>query len=119
MTKRALGFQIVAVTLVALVVAIFWALDPILTAIFMMTSSTTDAELIRQVWHFRLIQSEWVTGPGQFFKWQEAEVYARLSVVLFGWLAAVVTLVRRYSRGRPKSSNHAMERTADRRALQF
>ncbi len=119
MTKRALGFQIAAVTLVALVVVIFWALDPILTAIFMMTSSTTDAELIRQIWHFRLVQPEWVTGPGQLFKWQETEAYTRLSLVLLCWLAAVVSLVRRSSRGRPKPSNQSMKLTAVSSAINF
>jgi hypothetical protein len=88
MTKRALGFQIAAVTIVALLLAVFWALGPILTAIFMLTSGTTDAELIRQIWHFRLIQPEWLTGPRQLFKWQEMEVYARLSLVSLGWLVA-------------------------------
>jgi len=112
MTKRALTLQIVAVTFVALAVAFFWALDPMLSAIFMLTHATTDAELIRQVWHIRLVQPEWISGPGQLFKWMEAEAAARLSVVFLGWLAAVFTLVRRYRHGPPKSSNQSMQPTA-------
>ena len=101
MTKRALSFQIVAVTLLALGIAFFWALDPILVAIFMMIQSgTTDAELIRQIWHFRLVQPEWIARPNQFIRWQQAEACARLSLVFIAWVASVIALITRHRRGK-------------------
>ena len=101
MTKRALSLEIAAITLVALAITFWWALDPILTAIFLMTNrALTDAELIRQIWHFRLVQPEWIGPPDQFWRWQQAETLARLTVVFVGWLAGVVALTKRYRGGR-------------------
>jgi hypothetical protein len=115
MTRRALTLQIIGVTILALLIAFFWALDPMLTAIFMLTRpGITDAELIREIWHVRLVQPEWISGPGQLFKWMEAEAGARLSVVFLGWLASVFTLVKRHYRGTAKSSNQSLEPTAGR-----
>jgi hypothetical protein len=115
MTRRALTLQIVVVTILALLITFFWALDPILTAIFMLTrTGITDAELIRQVWHVRLVQPEWISGPGQIFKWMEVEAGARLGVILLGWLASVFILVRRHHRGVAKSSNPSLEPTGGR-----
>src|SRR4051812_6815604 len=113
MTNRALTFQIIAVTIMALLITVFWALDPMLTAIFMLTgSNTTDAELIRQIWHVRLVQPEWISGPGQLMKWMEVEACARLVVMFLAWLASVIALVRRNCRGAPKSSNQSLQPTA-------
>jgi hypothetical protein len=101
MTKRALTLQIVAVTVIAFVVALFFAIYPMLVAIFMMTRpGSTDADLIREIWHFRVVQPEWISGPDQFFRWQQAEIYARLTLVFVGWLASVIALVMRYRRGK-------------------
>jgi hypothetical protein len=114
MTKRALTLQILAVMIIALLIAFFWALDPMLTAIFMMTrSNITDGELIRQIWHFRIVPPEWIRGPGQLMRWMEVEACARLAVVFLAWLASVFTLVRRH-RSRAKSSNQSLEPTAGR-----
>jgi len=113
MTKRALTLQITGVTAIALLVAFYWALDPILIAIFMMVrTGITDAELIRQIWHVRLIQPELVSGPDQFWRWQQLEAGARLTLLFLAWLTSVMTLVRRNSRGKPESSNQTMQRTA-------
>jgi hypothetical protein len=101
MTKRALSLEIAAVTLIALAITFWWALDPILIAIFMMThTGTTEAELIRQIWHFRLVQPEWIGTSDQFWRWQQAETYARLAVVFAGWVGCVVALTKRYRRGK-------------------
>ena len=101
MTKRALILEIVGATLVVLAIAFFWAFDPILTPIFWMSRpGETDADIVRQIWHFRLVQPEWLSGPNQLIRWQQAEVYARLAVVFVGWLVSVIALVTRYFRGR-------------------
>ena len=118
MTKRALILEIVGVTFAALAIGFFWALDPLLTAIFMMTQSgTTDAELIRQIWHFRLVQPEWILDPIQslqFLRWQQAESAARLSLVFIAWLASVIYLITRHRRGkRSHLTSRWSERLAD------
>ena len=101
MIKRALTLQIIAVTVIALAIAFFWALDPILVAIFMMSRpGWTDADMIREIWHLRLVQPEWVSGPNQFIRWQEAEAAARLGLVFIAWLASVIALIMRYRRGK-------------------
>ena len=103
MTQRTLTLQLVSATLVALLLVVFWALDPILTAYFILSRPhITDAELIRLVWHFRLIPPEWVSGPNQLFRWQEAEVYARLTVVFVAWTVSSIALIMRHRRGKPR-----------------
>jgi hypothetical protein len=58
----------------------------------------TDAETIRYIWHFRLIQPEWISGGNNLMRWQEAEVIARLATVFLVWLATIVALFVRYRR---------------------
>src|SRR5437867_2089964 len=100
MTKRTLTLEIIGVTLIALVLTVFWVLDPILTAVFMMSRpGWTDADMIRQIWHFCLVPPEWIRPPNQWEKWELLEVYARFSVVVIGWALAVAALVKRYLRG--------------------
>jgi hypothetical protein len=112
MTKRSLSLEMAAVTLIALAITFWWALDPILISIFMMTRSGTDVELIRQIWHFRLVQPEWVDTSDQLWRWQQAETFARLAVVFVGWVSSIAALIRRYRRGKPR---HLTKRWSERR----
>ena len=112
MTKRTLTLQIIGITLMALLLIVFWALNPMLTAIFMMSrSGATDAEVIRQVWHICLVPPEWVRPPHQWEKWEILEVSARFSVVVVGWALSVAALVKRHLRG---SQSHLTMRWSQR-----
>ena len=114
MTKRMLTLEIAGVTLVALALTVLWVLDPILTAIFMMSrSGAPDAELIRQIWPHCLVPPEWIRPPNQWAKWEILEIHARFSVVVLGWTLSVAALTKRYLRG---NSGHLTMRSSERLA---
>jgi hypothetical protein len=107
MTKRTLVLQIVAVTIVALIAAAWWAVvDVLFVFIAVMYSSTiqTDSDIIRYFWHVRLVQPEWLNGGNNLFKWQQAEVIARLVTVFLVWFAAIVAFLIRYRRGQGRDN---------------
>lgn len=109
MTKRALTVEIAGCTFVALALTVLWVLDPILTAIFMMSrSGAPGAELIRQIWPHCLVPPEWVRAPNQWAKWEILEIYARLSVVVLGWTLTTAALTKRYLRGKSGVLTHAI-----------
>ena len=116
MTKRTLlTLEIAGITVVALALTILWVLDPILTAIFMMSrTGATDAELIRLVWHHCIVPPEWIRPPNQWAKWEILEIHARLSVVVLGWTLSVAALVKRHLRG---ESDHLTKRCSERLAV--
>ena len=100
---KALGFKLAVLTIAAGIAAWFWALAPLLTALlYIYSSDWTDADLVKHLWPYRLIQPEWVGDPPKYdyMKWSQIEALARLSVVLLGWLAGVVWLVRQHIRSR-------------------
>jgi len=102
--KTTLRFQLAAITLAALAAAWFWALPPILTPLFYLhPSNWTDADLVRHLWHFRLVQPEWVSSPPQYdyLRWAQAETLVRLTLVFLSWLGGSTWLVRRHLRRRP------------------
>jgi hypothetical protein len=116
MTKRALILRLLLVTLIAVAVA-FWLLSDMMVAIFRMSRpGETDADMIRQIWHFRFLPPEWFHD---WIAWYRAELYSRAAAVLLAWLASVIALVKRYFRGTPKSSNQALQPTAGRRVTQI
>ena len=83
----------------AMVATLFWALasaPPFL--IWISRPSWTDADLIRDIWHFRLVQPEWLGSPPNLSRWERAETLARLAVVFLGWLAVTGFINRRYFR---------------------
>jgi hypothetical protein len=97
--KATFRFQLMVVTLAAIAAAWFWALSPILTPLFYLTPTNwTDADLVRHLWHLRLIQPEWVGSPPQYdyIRWAQMETLARLGVVFLGWLGGVACATRRY-----------------------
>src|SRR5215831_18606092 len=84
-------FLIVAITAVALTVAYF-AIGA-MNGCYM--SNLTDAQLIRSRFHLRLIQPEWVSSNGSVLaNWVIAESKARLIVIAFFWLCAVIFTIR-------------------------
>jgi hypothetical protein len=97
--KAMLSLQLVAITLAAIAAAWFWALPPILTPLFYLhPTNWTDADLVRHLWHFRLIQPEWVSSPPQcdYLRWAQAETLARLGVVFLGWLGGAWWILRHH-----------------------
>ena len=91
-------------TLAAIAAAWFWALRPLLTALlYLYPTDWTQADLVRQIWYFRLVQPEWVSAPPDYMRWSVAETRARLSVVFLGWLVSITFIFRRYLRGHKKA----------------
>src|ERR1035441_249465 len=58
-------------------------------------SGWTDADLVRHLWPFRLIQPEWVSSPPQYdyLCWTQAETLARLGVVFLGRLGSTAWVI--------------------------
>jgi hypothetical protein len=99
--------QLAAITLAAIAAAWFWAIAPMTTSLlYIHPSGWTDADLVRHLWHFRLVQPEWVSSPPQYdyLRWTQAETLARLGVVFLGWLGSAAWLIRRHLRGRAITS---------------
>jgi hypothetical protein len=84
---------IVAITAVALVIAsyVIGAVNPG----GLHPTDWTDAQLIRDRCHVRLVQPEWVSRNGSvLMNWVIAETKARLAVIAIFWLAAVSFTIR-------------------------
>src|SRR5436190_23608939 len=101
--KTTLRLRLTFITLAALAVAWLWARQPIFTPLFYLHPSTwTQADLVRHLWHFRLVQPERVSRPPQYdyLRWAQAETLARLSFVFLGWFSGSAWLLRRNPAGR-------------------
>ncbi len=88
-----------ALTLVALAVGCFWALAPMTTSLlYLYPHNWSEADLVRHVWSFRLVQPEWLADPPQYdyLRWAQSETFARLGGVLLGWISGAVWIVRRH-----------------------
>ena len=95
MQKSRLIVLLLFSALAAIAAAWFWALRPLLTALaYLHPTGWTDADLIRHIWHFRLVQPEWVSTPPDYFHWEVAETLARLAVVFLGWLTSTTIIAR-------------------------
>jgi hypothetical protein len=58
-------------------------------------TDATDAQIIRDRCHLRLIQPEWVSSNGNIMmNWIVAETKARLGVIAFFWLWLVACAIR-------------------------
>ena len=101
-------------TLAAIAAVWFWALRQLLTGLFYLhPPDWTDADIVRHIWHFRLVQPEWVSAPPHYTRWMVAETLARLSVVFLGWLVSITFIGRRYLRSHKKPTpNKSPEPTA-------
>ena len=76
---------------------------PITTSLlYIYPNDWTDADLVRHLWHFRLIQPEWVGSPPQYdyLRWTQAETLARLGAVFLGWMGSVSWMLWRHAPGR-------------------
>jgi hypothetical protein len=101
MQKLRLMLLLSVITLTAVVAAWFWALNPLLTMLaYLHPPNWTEADLVRHIWRFRLVQPEWVSNPPNYSytQWMEAETLARLSVVFVGWLVSITLVIRKYLR---------------------
>src|SRR5689334_24809264 len=95
--------QLAALTLAGIAAAWFWALPPMTTSLlYLCPHNWTEADLVRHLWHFRLVRPEWVAIPPQYnyLRWAQAETLARLSVVFLGWIGGAAWISRRHFRGR-------------------
>jgi hypothetical protein len=84
---------IVAITVVAFVIAgyVIGAINPG----GLHPTNWTDAQLIRDRCHVRLIQPEWVSSNGSvLMNWIIAETKARLAVVAIFWVAGLSFIAR-------------------------
>ncbi len=105
MQKRTFILLLLLTTLVATGAGWFWALPPLLTPLFYLhPTDWTQADLVRNIWHFRLVQPEWVSTLPDYMRWSQAETLARLVVVFLAWLATTSFLVRRHVRGHRNTS---------------
>lgn len=91
-------------TLIALGMVWFWAFGPLLTPLICINSTEwTGADVVRRVWHLRLVQPEWVSKPTDYVLWSQAESLARCIVVVLGWSVGVAFIVRGHLASRRKS----------------
>jgi hypothetical protein len=113
--KITLSLQLVAITLAAVAAALFWALAPMTASLlYIHPNSWNDADLVRHLWHFRLIQPEWVSGSPQYdyMLWTRAETLTRLAVVFIASLGSSAWIVKRHHYLRTGSPpNHQQEQT--------
>jgi hypothetical protein len=101
--------QLAAITLVAIATGWFWAVAPMTTSLlYVHPSGWMEADLVRHLWQFRLIQPEWISSPPQFayLRWSQAETLARLGVVFLGWLGSTAWVIGRHLRGSASTSPH-------------
>ena len=94
--------QLAAITLVAIAAGRFWAVAPLAALLYIHPSGWTDADLVRHLWRFPLIQPEWVGSPPDYdyLRWMLAETLARLSTVFLGWLVSSAGLIWNSSKKR-------------------
>jgi hypothetical protein len=91
------------IILAAMAAIWFWALAPFLTLLgYIYPADWTQADLVRHLWNFRLVQPEWVSNPPDYGRWCEAETLARLAIVFVGWAASSLFIERLYLRSRRK-----------------
>jgi hypothetical protein len=105
MQKRTFIVLLLLTTLAAVAAVWFWVLPPLLTPLFYLhPTDWTDADVVRHIWHFRLVQPEWVSTPPDYMRWSQAETLARGIVVFLGWVTTAILLERRYLRGHRNTS---------------
>lgn len=91
------------VTILALIVAYFaiGSLSASISGIY--STSTTDAELIKQRCPIRLVQPEWVSRqPDMLSDWIFAETKARFALVAFLWLGSVTIITWHHRQNRKR-----------------
>jgi hypothetical protein len=77
----------IVLTLARFALAWFWALPPLLHALFYLCPTDwTQADVVRHIWHFPLVQPEWVNTP----------TLVRLGIVFLGWVSGTMLLDGKY-----------------------
>jgi len=113
MQKQTFILLLVLTTLAALAVAFFWALAPLLTPVWHLSEiGSTDADLVRELWPFHLVQPEWVSTPPDYIRWAQAETLARGIVVFLSWATTAILLERRYLRSHRNTPPNTLQATA-------
>jgi hypothetical protein len=85
-----------AATILAGAAAYFWGLAPLGSFTAYLSSTTGDADTIREYWPCRLVQPEWVSDiPSRLLNWHLAEEIARLALVAGLWLLSMAVLGHR------------------------
>jgi hypothetical protein len=85
---------VAAITAVALAMA-FYQIGAVTPPSGFYPTNWTDAQLIRNRFHVRLVQPEWVSSNGSILmNWVIAETKARLIVIAIFWLCAVIFAIR-------------------------
>src|SRR5439155_15340083 len=100
------GVQIGLTTLVAAAAVWFWALSVMFCFISYMYSPShppTDAQMIRDLWPFRLVQPQWLGRASDhtwdlLVRWQATETSVRTLLIFLLWAALVVRLVYTHHR---------------------
>jgi hypothetical protein len=100
------GTQIGLTTVGAAAAAWFWALPVILCFISYMYSPShppTDAQMIRELWPFRLVQPEWLSRTSDqrldlLVRWEVTETTVRLSLIFLVWAFFVFLVIHRHRR---------------------
>ena len=108
--RKSTFISILAFTaLIALAVAWVWALAPLLIPLVSINSTEfTSADVVRRVWHLRLVQPEWVSRPTDYVRWSQVESLARFMVVVLGWSVGAAFVIRsRLTSRRGGPSDHA------------
>ena len=95
------GLSVTFVTVLAAALVWFWALPVLLCFISYMSPShpPTDAQMIRDLWSFRLIQPEWLSRTSDHAfdllgRWQIIETVVRALLILLLWAFAIVWIYR-------------------------
>ena len=116
MRKSKVITWLLVIGMIALAAVWFWALPPYLTPLYHTSIMSTNpflngghtiehvrtpgfdypSNLVRQIWHFRLVQPEWVSIPTNYERWSKVETQARLIVVIIGYLVSSIFIIRRY-----------------------
>ena len=80
--------------------AVFFAVTTVdLNGIY--PTNWTDADLIRQRCHIRLIQPEWVCDkPDTVMNWVTAELTTRMGLIAILWLASLSVIIWNFARNR-------------------
>jgi hypothetical protein len=115
--KATPGFTLLAITFIAVAVAWFWALAPIATPLlYIHPNGWTDADLVRHIWHFRIIQPEWLSLAPQYdyLIWTQAETVARLIVLFLGWSGAGAAWLTQHHRRASAPPNQVVAANAGR-----
>ena len=101
--RATLRFRLVVITLAAVAAAWLWALAPTTTALlYLHPNGWTEADLVRHLWRFRIIQPDWLSSPPQYdyLRWTQAETLARLGLVFLGCLGSAAWMAGCHRRGR-------------------